>query len=579
MPLALTPILRVRRWGRIASDYLREHPPRPIVAVITLAAVLPLAALPSYELDADTAQVLYLARDFAVQGIFPLHGILNSQAAYNPPHFVWLYLLPTLALPRALALATLLPAVALNALSLYLLYRLGCRHMGPRAGLIAAVLYAFSPLGQIAGGSDWAQHILPHFYVLITFSLSEWLADGRKWSVALLLPLLAWTTGVHWGGAIAVGVTLILVLIFRPRLAAVPLMIGLLAAIVLWLPYLSFEAGRGFADIAAVAPLDPAPPGHVPADCQRSPTLTALAGHLAAPAELLGCLKGVIYAHSPFLYRTLRLVGKTITTAPAALLRAVLVNYHWYPYVLGRSGPSVQWGRYLLSLFFLGMGLGMLFRHVHQKKAGASERLLLWSFLLPLLLQSLTPYNALERPDITWLFYGPQVLVTAYALATPRWMRSAPAKGLLGVGLAVLILLPLCSAWGGFAALLEGRQSDQQRVVAYIAADVLASGHREAAIRYDFLPEHPDWRWLADFHTYDPHYRIGAEYDYLLETLYGVRNTSLAPDGMAQHPDYVVLEARGIIRYSVSAERHEIFEAGRYVVLKVLHFTEGDPYR
>ncbi len=569
MPSAFVPISRLRHWGRIASDHLRKHPSAPVMTVIALAAILPLAALPAYVLDADTAQVLYLARDFAMRGIFPVHGILNSQAAYNPPHFVWLYLLPTLALPHAPALATLLPAVVLNALSLYLLYRLGQRHINRRAGLIAAVLYAFSPLGLIAGSSDWAQYLLPHFFVLTAFCLSEWLVDGRKWSVAVLLPLLAWTTGVHWGGTIAIGATLILVLLFRPRLAIAPVTIGLLAAIALWLPYLSFEAGRGFADITAVAPFDPSPPGRVPADCQQSPTLAALASHLTAPAELLGCLKGVIYTRSPFLYRALRLIGKTALTAPAALLQALLVNYHWYPYVLGRHGPGVQWGRYLLSLGFLGLGVGTLLRHVLQKRAGDSERLLLWGFAVPLLLQSLTPYNALERPDITWLFYGTQVLVTAYALTTPHWMHSTLAKGLLKISLAALILLPFRSAWGGFAALLEGRQSDQQRVVASIAADVLASGRHEAAIRYDFLPEHPDWRWLADFHAYDPYYRIGAEYDYLLEALYGVRNTSQAPDGMAQHPDYVVLEARGLRRYCPCTGDYEVLELGYYTVIKV----------
>lgn len=553
-----------------ASGHRRTLSHAPIAAVIALAAILPLAALPAYALDADTAQVLYLAREWATQGVFPVHGILNSKAAYNPPHFVWLYLLPVRMLPRAPALAGLLPALVLNALSLYLLYRLGQRHINRRAGLIAAVLYAFSPLGLIAGSSDWAQYLLPHFYVLIAFCLSRWLVDGRKWYAALLLPLLAWTIGLHWGGAIALGAAVILVLIFRPRLAALPLIIGLLAAIALWMPYLVFEAGRGWADIAAVAEVDPSPPGHVPPACQQSPTLETLAGYRLSPSELLGCLKGVLYARSPFLYRTLRLIGKTALTAPAALWRALLVNYHWYPYVLGRSGPPLQQGRYLLSLGFLGLGLGMLLRRVVQKQAGASERLLLGSFAAPLLLQSLTPHNALVRPDITWLFYGPQVLMTAYALTIPRPMRSTLARGLLGIGLAVLILLPFRSAWGGFAALLQGRPSDQQRAVAAIAADALASGRREVAIRYDFLPEHPDWRWLADFHAYDPHYRIGAEYDYLLETLYGVTNSAQTPDGMAPHPDYIVVEEEGQRRYCACTGKYEVLEQGHYVVIKVL---------
>ncbi len=554
----------------LAFGHLRTLRRAPIAAVITLAAILPFAALPAYVLDADTAQVLYLAREWATLGVFPVHGILNSKAAYNPPHFVWLYLLPVRLLPRAPALAALLPALTLNALSLYLLYRLGERHINRRAGLIAAVLYAFSPLGVIAGGSDWAQYLLPHFYVLIAFCLSRWLVDGRTGYIALLLPLLAWTVGLHWGGAIAVGATILLVLIFRPRLAVLPLVMGLLIAAALWAPYLAFEAGRDWADIAAVAPVDPSPPGHVPQPCQQSPTLGTLIEHLSTPKELPGCLKGVLYARSPFLYRALRLFGKTILTAPAALLRALLVNYHWYPYVLGRSGPPLQMGRYLLAMGFLVLGLGVLLRRVVQKQAGASEHLLLGSFAAPLLLQSLTPYNALQRPDITWLFYGPQVLVTAYALAAPRPMRSALAKGLLGVSLAVLILLPFGSAWGGFAALLQGRPSDQLRAVAALAADALASGRREVAIRYDFLPEHPDWRWLADFHAYDPHYRIGAEYDYLLETLYGVTNSAQAPDGMASQPDYIVLEAQGLHRYCSCTGNYAVLERGYYAVVKVL---------
>jgi Gpi18-like mannosyltransferase len=88
----------------------------------------------------DSVEILYLVRDSLNAEQIPLHGIINSRAAFNPPHLVWLYVIPSLFSNDITMLGV--PSLILHLISLFLVYRLARRYFGFYTALIAVLLYA-----------------------------------------------------------------------------------------------------------------------------------------------------------------------------------------------------------------------------------------------------------------------------------------------------------------------------------------------------------------------------------------------------------------------------------------------------
>lgn len=543
-----------------------------IVGVIILAVVAQLSYIPFYPVKFDQSQVLYLAWDFVAKGILPVHGILNSLRAYNPPFFVWLYLAPMM-LTRNPSWVLILPALLLHVLALVVLYSLGRRYFGPRAGLAAAALYAFSERGLYFGHASWAQGLLAPSYVLIVFCLFRWLLEGNSWYGVLLVPLAAWITGLHWGGALAVGVLLLLPLLFRARLQPSRIIAGGLIALALWAPYLGFERDRAFADIRAVVQgrLPVPKPEEITPFCRQEAESQEQIKIFQAEETLMSRWKEAVRSEWPVAYA----VSSKVYGASWGMIRALSLHFRWSALQPSFPGSPQERALYLVetAFFLIGViGVGvLLYRLGIQRTATPAERLLLVSFLLPALLQNLSPHTTLSRPDVSWLFYGPQVLIIAYVCVVPRWARTRVAQTLLLVGLSVLIILVSHNAWGRISSALRGTPNPQRQMVAWIAEDLRSQGRQQASIRYDLLQDRvSEWCWIVSRSALEDTCYIGTEHDYLLLTLYGIGNTGKAPDGWAWDPDYIVLFPEGIHRYDLAQGMYQVMDFESYVVLKVL---------
>lgn len=542
-----------------------------IVGVIILAVVAQLSYIPFYPVKFDQSQVLYLAWDFVTKGILPIHGILNSLRAYNPPFFVWLYILPMM-LTQDPSWVLILPALLLHVLALVVLYSLGRRYFGPRAGLVAATLYAFSERGLYFGHASWAQGLLAPSYVLMVFCLFRWLLEGNSWYGVLLAPLAAWITGVHWGGALTVGVLLLLPLLFRARLQPVPIIIGVLIALALWAPYLNFEQDRTFADVRALVQgrLPVPKPEEIAPFCHQEAMNQEQIKSFQTEQGSMSRWKDAVRSEWPVVYAVL----SKVSVSSWGMIRALSTNLHWSALQPSFPGSPQERTLYLVetAFFLIGViGVGvLLYRLGIQRTATPAERLLFLSLFLPTLLQNLSPYTALSRPDVSWLFYGPQVLIIAYACVVPRWARTRAVQTLLLVGLAMLIILVSHNAWGRISLALRDTPNPQRQMVAWIAEDLTGQGQQQASIRYDLLQDRPEWCWIVSRSTLEENCYIGTQHDYLLLTLHGIRNTEKAPDGWAWDPDYIVLFPEGIHRYDLAQGMYQVMDFKSYVVLKVL---------
>lgn len=450
-----------------------------------------------------------------------------------------------------------------------LLFHMGKKYFGSGVGLVAAALYAFLPNGDYFGHSSWAQGLLAPFYVLIIFGMSQWLLEKKPWALAYLLPLAAWITGIHWGGILIFGVLALISMRFRAKLRPAALIVGVLISVLLWAPYLRFEQSRGYVDILAVVrgPLPAPEPWEVTSLCER-PDVTYPPSTMGDLADNIG---NIIQLRFPWLfqfYQPAHKLGGYFWRMGRSSIWSLGANFHWSPFSRGPGTWQEETIFFLGTLLFV-IGLGRLvYRCWFRKNGSDAEKWLLLIFLLPAVLQNLTPQNSLARPDIAWLLYGPQILISAYTLS----LLKEPQEKFLRVGLMVIISGILVFSvsrsmprlwWGNYA-------NPQRQMVSWIAHDVQNQGIQEVSIRYDFLMDMPEWCWIVTFASLDSNYYIGTEHDFLLLSRYNIHNTAKAMDDWIENPDYILLFEEGMDRYHGKIDKYQVVEFGRYVVLKVL---------
>lgn len=522
------------------------------VIVFIAALLIQLQSIPGYTPDYDQAHVLSVGRDFVEHGVFPDHGSRNSLRAFNPPIFPWLFI-PPMMFTSNVSVILIFPALLLHSLALFALYRTASTYFHPTAGVLSITLYAFSIQGLYFGHSSWQQGLLAPLYTLLLSCFFRWLLDDRPSYSAVALFLCSVITGVHWGGILTFGVFGILAGLNRRNLQPIRLVVGGFLAALIWLPYLRFENGRGYANIKAFlrqTPIAAPAPSEVTSLCPPEDQQGT-----DAPG-LKGKLKKSL-AESAILYEAARRFYHILQGIPGAV-RALYVNFHWDPHK-GSKGPLpyllmfvMQAGVFLLALAWLGLKI------LWRKESKPSERLLVLVFALPAVLQNLSGYwtSSLKRPDVSWMFYGPQMMIIAHGLTATRFGRTG------WVRLGVPLLLAVWVGWILFTTIpatamrvAKGEPSPRMLVADSIADDLATEGRREASIRYDFLPENPEWCWVVSFGALDSRYSLGAAFDYLLESVHGVRNTHPTPDGMAPDPDYVVVYPAGLKRNLASGTK------------------------
>jgi hypothetical protein len=101
------------------------------------------------------------------------------------------------------------------------------------------------------------------------------------------------------------------------------------------------------------------------------------------------------------------------------------------------------------------------------------------------------------------------------------------------------------------------------------ATDYIVSDWNRAdpvTVSYDILPEMDNLWWVLPWHTVDSQYRMGTPFDVLLELNHGVENRNQSADGLAENADYIVVYTPGLARYDVND--YEQAQFGAIVVLK-----------
>jgi 4-amino-4-deoxy-L-arabinose transferase-like glycosyltransferase len=220
-----------------------------VYLIIAVAAFLRLYQLASTEFDDDEAVMYHMARNAVTHGFIPATSNIASIGIFNPPGTTNLLLLPALISGNPIWGVVLIAVLAI--LSVLLTYFFVRHYYGRLAGTIAALTYATVFRAVIYSRFIWNQNFLPFFVMLFFMALFRG-AVGRKkgWFLAALV-LLGFMVQLHASSALLI-IPLALAFLLAPgTIRKRDWAIGLLVILVLYAPYLLWEAQIRLKDILA----------------------------------------------------------------------------------------------------------------------------------------------------------------------------------------------------------------------------------------------------------------------------------------------------------------------------------------
>lgn len=221
-----------------------------LAAILLFAALLRMSRPGLVEFKRDEALLMHLALDAARLDV-PLQGISSSVGIPNAPLSAWLYALPLAVWPHVYA-ATLFTGLA-NVAAVAGSWWLARRYWGVAAGVAAALLYAASPWAIFHSQKIWAQNLLAPFVVAYGVSACLAFVEGRRvWLVAHIL-LLALVAQIHFAALALAPATMVLLVLFRRRVAWRLLALAALLALLTAAPYLLQLARGSSLDLSAAA--------------------------------------------------------------------------------------------------------------------------------------------------------------------------------------------------------------------------------------------------------------------------------------------------------------------------------------
>lgn len=554
------------------------------IALLIFLASLPLKLLLAQNMawEIDYVPLIWRGWQFLQGGDFPAVGTLSSVAAYNMPFLVWMHI-PALAFTRHAGLAMLLTMLAWNAVTSAYLYALGRVMFRPIVGVLAVLLFAFSPSGISGAYTSWAQLLLPGFYIMTLYHLWQWHKTDKGLHLMLcgVIALCAFMT--HFSAIVLFPAMFVGALLLRARWSIKALAVGALICAALLAPYLAFEVGRDFTDLKAftsrtvqVAPevmaqyerykIDYAAPASSPQQAIVPETETSEPPTQAIQTTSVNSVQDRIVQRLREMWAQIAVVlafpsSQQFYAVPAlnfvptlmtlSLWGAVLWALYRTGRLIGRSGRSNAWAFWRESdagraLFIAGFGL------------------LTAGIMILLRAGQYTYYMGLLSPIYLLIAYG--------------WMEIWRYKFILGrlLIIALVVLWPVANIADRLTTYQRHDDSTFSLFNAALyhhaqnAVDLIAQDWGQAepvTISYDLLPELPNFWWLPAWGSIDPLYRMGAPYDVLLEMKYGITNLNTSPLGMVDEADYLVLYTPALERYDLT-QYTEVGRAGATVVLK-----------
>lgn len=220
------------------------------LGILALALSLHGAHLDLTWFSIDQTREVLTARGIAEGEAYPLVGPTMRGIARIGPLYFYLFAPPFFFSPDPRAVYVYL--ALLNLLALGLLYRLGCRYLGRQPAFLGTLLFACYPLAVISARGLWPPALLPLGNVLLLWALLAWVVDRKPVGLTLALGLWALLLQVHLTILTLGAVMVLLWVLLRPPVIVRYLLWGATLALLLFSPYLYFQAAHGWEDLGAL---------------------------------------------------------------------------------------------------------------------------------------------------------------------------------------------------------------------------------------------------------------------------------------------------------------------------------------
>lgn len=554
----------------------------------------------------DLLTYIHSGREFLASGVLPQYGDTGSYGSFGPVGTAWL-MMPSMLLFDDPRLSEYAGTAMLHLATLLGILFLGRHYFNKWCAYLAVILYGLSHHGLFLAGSLWPNG-RPDFYVWVALFVTLWVSRNDAKFLAAAAAVWAIGMQVDMGIAPAIFIFPTVWIYYRPPIRLRPLLVGAVLALLVWMPYLRFEASRGFSDIRSQLLLQNIFPArdYKAAWCDPGRTLLSLPSaddsvsgadlavseaSMSAVSALRGLGAGLeqklqsnFFASAPirgaaailflftltgilflstkregdrawlfiphWLWGRWLVVGATGLILAGLLFNEVLVARYLSPDgVLGAATVSrirlIQTAVLLGgTLILLEKPLARLADHVlersgreHGAVQGRRIALLALCLGVPWLLLLIVAEPG--KPERFWWLWPIQILFLAafVTVLLPLLRARIWLVGIVLVAVASVIVVNPFMRWRVTSWMEDGwsgPDADQIRVVEYISDRLNMSGQDRAAIGYQTFI----YPFMARYHTLNPEYKVGAEFDLLFSYRHNVTNTNQCAEGLSQDDDY-----------------------------------------
>lgn len=216
-----------------------------ILLVVTLAFFIRLWPVGYTHVEGHGQEISVLAYRFIHKGVVPLFGYPFFAPSYGHYGPAPVYLFLPFALISTSPLMAVLFSALLSTIAVYVLYRIGRDFWNPQVGWIAALLYATSHFSGMISRRAVIANLAPLFVAVFLYSILALLKERRTLHYVLLFV----STGIILQLHVVEFIVLLLilpVLVLGARINRKSLVMGIGILLLLFLPYLYYEASNGF---------------------------------------------------------------------------------------------------------------------------------------------------------------------------------------------------------------------------------------------------------------------------------------------------------------------------------------------
>lgn len=562
--------------------FLQQHG----VLLIILFISLPIKFATAQNMPWDIDFVPVVSRN--VEYLIPPVGTLSSVAAYNLPMLQWLHL-PAQWLTGNVWWTIFLTLLTFNFLGTTALYALGVSMFNQRVGIVAAVLFTFSEVGISSSYTAWAQLLLPGFFAMVMLSLWLWIKHERGiyLAVAGIIATAAFMT--HFSALLLYPAMLAVAIATRARWQWGWLAIGAGIVILMFMPYLLVEFERDFTDVKAFISQEPLVTEAVFAEYRvyqfGVPALVEPPPQMvdSAPAtEQVLTTTAVPASPRP---RWLRAIDYALE-APYWYWRAMTLAFSRGHRGIDEASPTlIPFVNAFMTIPLLMYGVSITVslwqfgreaiqhKNIHHTfRETQAGRVLLLAGFLTVMIALMIATRTIDNSTYWMGFVSIELLIASYAvslLPNTRRMTIAIAIGLslyIGIQNTERSLRLIQHDDTVFSSYNVSIYRHVASAIDYIAEDW--DGDDKITVSYDVIQDAPNLWWVGAWHSIDPFYAMGMNFDFLLSYHHGLENTNKNPVGIADNADYIVLYTPSLGNYNL--DDYSLAQFGTIVVLKPL---------